>query len=172
MSDETNQAENIIITNQPDPSLTASAVAAYTQTCASLDVNFQTSIKLSEHKFQVTLSASDDFNKFLSGPSFAMAIAVGLVALSTGKSVPVQYAFSGGAFEHSDCFFAVAGLDAKLAAASNNGVYKVFLPYTNFEGGILVDDNVVDPGILSRIEITTVVNFKELFEMVFHLSVG
>ncbi|MDE6285180.1 MAG: endopeptidase La, partial [Bacilli bacterium] len=95
------------------------------------------------------------------GPSAGMSIAAALLSILEKQAIPNDIAFTG-ELSLNGTILKIGGLKEKLIGAYNRGIKKVFIPIGNEE-----DLKEVPSVIIEEIEITPVVNFKEIYTTLF-----
>ena len=124
------------------------------------------------HKNEFNITEKDFKNKdihlhFLEGaikkdgPSAGVSIATSLISLLTNVEVPTDIAMTGEISLKGDVL-KVGGLKEKIIGAYNDGVKKVFVPYTN-----ACDLEEIPSVIKDKIKIILVKNYKEIFNAIF-----
>lgn len=95
------------------------------------------------------------------GPSAGVSITSAILSLLLNKEVPKEIAMTGEISLKGDVL-KVGGLKEKIIGAYNNGVKKIFIPFTNS-----CDLEEIPKIVKDEIEIVLVKNYKEIFNMVF-----
>ena len=95
------------------------------------------------------------------GPSAGVSITSAILSLLLNKEVPKEIAMTGEISLKGDVL-KVGGLKEKIIGAYNNGVKKIFVPFTNS-----CDLEEIPKIVKDEIEIILVKNYKEIFNAVF-----
>ncbi len=95
------------------------------------------------------------------GPSAGVTIASALLSLFLEKEVPKDVAMTGEVTLLGDVL-KVGGIKEKIIGAYNDGIKKIFVPYTNS-----CDLNEVPDIVKEKIKIILVKNYKEIFSYLF-----
>ena len=95
------------------------------------------------------------------GPSAGVSITTSILSLLLNKEVPKDIAMTGEISLKGD-ILKVGGLKEKIIGAYNNGVTKVFIPYTN-----ACDLEELPAIIKKKINIILVKNYQEIFNAIF-----
>ena len=95
------------------------------------------------------------------GPSAGVSITSAILSLLLNKEVPKDIAMTGEISLKGD-ILKVGGLREKIIGAYNNGVTKIFIPYTNS-----CDLEEIPSIVKEQIEIILVKNYEEIFNAVF-----
>lgn len=95
------------------------------------------------------------------GPSAGVSITSAILSLLLNKEVPKEIAMTGEISLKGDVL-KVGGLKEKIIGAYNNGVKKIFIPFTNS-----CDLEEIPKIVKDEIEIVLVKNYKEIFNTVF-----
>ncbi len=95
------------------------------------------------------------------GPSAGVAIVTSLISLITNKEVSKQIGMTGEISLNGDVL-KVGGLREKIIGAYNDGITKIFVPYTNS-----CDLEEIPKIIKDEIEFILVKNYEEIFNTVF-----
>ena len=95
------------------------------------------------------------------GPSAGVSIATSLISLLINREVPKDIAMTGEISLTGD-ILKVGGLKEKVIGAYNDGVKKIFVPYTN-----ACDLSEIPSIIKDKVKIILVKNYKEIFNAIF-----
>ena len=95
------------------------------------------------------------------GPSAGVSIISAILSLLLNKEVPKEIAMTGEISLKGDVL-KVGGLREKIIGAYNNGIKKIFVPFTNS-----CDLEEIPKIVKDEIEIILVKNYKEIFNAVF-----
>ncbi len=95
------------------------------------------------------------------GPSAGVSIATSLISLLTNIEVPKEIAMTGEISLKGD-ILKVGGLKEKVIGAYNDGVKKIFVPYTNS-----CDLSEIPSAIKDKVKIILVKNYQEIFNAIF-----
>jgi ATP-dependent Lon protease len=95
------------------------------------------------------------------GPSAGVAIVTSLISLLTGKEVPKNIGMTGEVSLNGDVL-KVGGIREKVIGAYNDGVNKIFMPYTNS-----CDLEELPKVIKDEIDFVLVKNYEEIFNEIF-----
>lgn len=95
------------------------------------------------------------------GPSAGISITTSLLSLFLKKEVPRDIAMTGEISLRGDVL-KVGGLKEKIIGAYNDGVKKIFIPYTNS-----CDLEEIPSVVKEEVKIILVKNYKEIFKAVF-----
>ena len=95
------------------------------------------------------------------GPSAGVSIATALISLLANIEVPKDIAMTGEISLKGDVL-KVGGLKEKIIGAYNDGVKKIFIPYTN-----ACDLSEIPKVIKDKVKIILVKNYKEIFNAIF-----
>ena len=95
------------------------------------------------------------------GPSAGLSIAVALLSILTDKVISDTIGFTG-EISLNGMILKIGGVKEKLIGAYNKGIKKVFIPKANEE-----DLSDVPNVILESIEVIPVVNFQEIYTILF-----
>lgn len=95
------------------------------------------------------------------GPSAGISITTSLLSLFLKKEIPREVAMTGEISLRGDVL-KVGGLKEKIIGAYNDGVKKIFIPYTNS-----CDLEEIPSIVKEEVKIILVKNYKEIFKAVF-----
>ena len=95
------------------------------------------------------------------GPSAGVAITSSLISLFLNKKVPKDIAMTGEISLRGDVL-KVGGLKEKIIGAYNDGVKKIFIPFTNS-----CDLEEIPDIVKEEVKIVLVKNYKEIFNTIF-----
>ena len=95
------------------------------------------------------------------GPSAGVSIASSILSLLLNRQVSKEIAMTGEISLSGDVL-KVGGLKEKIIGAYNNGIKKIFIPYTNS-----CDLDEVPKNVKDEIKIILVKNYKEIFNAIF-----
>ena len=95
------------------------------------------------------------------GPSAGVSITSAILSLLLNKEVPKEVAMTGEISLKGDVL-KVGGLREKIIGAYNNGVTKIFIPYTNS-----CDLEEIPNIVKEQIDIVLVKNYEEIFNALF-----
>lgn len=95
------------------------------------------------------------------GPSAGVSIASSILSLLLNRQVSKEVAMTGEISLSGDVL-KVGGLKEKIIGAYNNGIKKIFIPYTNS-----CDLDEVPKNVKDEIKIILVKNYKEIFNAIF-----
>lgn len=95
------------------------------------------------------------------GPSAGVSIASSILSLLLNRQVSKEVAMTGEISLSGDVL-KVGGLKEKIIGAYNNGIKKIFIPYTNS-----CDLDEIPKNVKDEIKIILVKNYKEIFNAIF-----